>query len=263
MEKGFGFVASVITLASVGLVIVACSDEKEPSEFGGGGVDASTDAPPVFGGSSSGGSSSGASSGEGGTGGKCEPIIADDYTPSWTAPAAPAAPGPCTDATVGTYYDECLATLGKADHKARCDAWNAANTACGQCIEPTNNTGPIQWYRDRFYYTLNVAGCIAIQQGNKFADDECGYAFGASVNGNRDACAGCFNGTATFPDFQNCQNAAKMVGICKTLNASAGTECPGDLQTATETKGCFKSVSPAEEVKTHFTRVMGYFCAKP
>ena len=261
MEKGFGFVASSIALASVALIVVACSDDKEPSTFEGGQFDASTDGAPVFGGSSSGGSSGG-SSGEGGTGGKCEPTIADNYSPKWDAPAAPATPGPCTDATVGTYYDECLATLGKSDHQTRCDAWKSANAACGQCVEPANNTGPIQWFQNRFYYTLNVAGCIGIQQGNKFADTECGFAFGASVNCNRDACAGCFGSGATFPDFTNCQNAAKMVGICKTLNASAGTGCPGDLQTADATKGCFKSVAPAEETKTHFTRVMGYFCAK-
>jgi hypothetical protein len=266
MEKGFGFLVTLITCASVGLLVVACDDEKEPSEFGGEGVDASTDGPPVFGGSSSGGtSSSGGASGEGGTpGAKCEPTIASNYAASWTPPTAPASPGPCTTTTVGSYYDECLATLGKGDHKTRCDAWNAANTACGQCIEPTNQSGPIQWHRSRFYYTLNVAGCIAIQQ-NAFANTDCGYAFGASVNCNRDACSGCFEtGSSTFDDFTNCQNAAKMVGLCQTLNTQAGTECLGDLQTADPTKGCFRAVgTPSEEPKVHFTRVMGYFCAKP
>lgn len=264
MEKGPGFLVTLVTCASVGLVVVACSDEKEASEFGGDGVDASTDSPPVFGGSSSGGSSSGASSGEGGTpGAKCEPTIASNYSANWTAPTAPAAPGPCNATTVGTYYDECLATLGKADHQTRCDAWKTANATCGQCIEPVNNTGPIQWYRGRFYYTLNVGGCIAIQQ-NAYANTDCGYAFGASVNCNRDACGGCFEtGKSTFADFTNCQNAAKMVGICQTLNTQAGSECPGDLQTADPTKGCFRAVgTPSEEPKVHFTRVMGYFCAK-
>jgi hypothetical protein len=265
MEKGFGFLVTLITCTSVALLAVACGDEKEASTFEGEGVDASTDGPPVFGGSSSGGSSGASSSGEGGTpGAKCEPTIASNYVANWSAPTAPASPGPCTDTTVGTYFDECLATLGKADHQTRCDAWKAANAACGQCVEPTNNTGPIQWHRDRFYYTLNVGGCIGIQQENKFADTECGYAFGATINCARDACNGCWEtGSSTFDDFTSCQNAAKTVGLCKTLNTQSGTTCPGDLQTADPTKGCFRSVAPSEEPKTHFTRVIGYFCAKP
>lgn len=250
----------MVSLASVALVVVACSDEKEPSTFGGDGVDASTDSPPVFGGSSSGGSS-GLPTGEGGTpGAKCEPTIANDYTANWTAPTAPATPGPCDATTVGTYYDECLATLGKPDHQTRCDAWNAANTACGACIEPTNNSGPIQWHRSRFYYTLNVAGCIAVQQ-DKYGNGDCGYAYGAAVNCVRDACGGCWEtGKSTFDDFRNCQNAAASVGLCKTLQSSQSSACP-NVSSTDPTKGCFNT-NNQEETKVHYSRVMSYFCAK-
>jgi hypothetical protein len=262
MEIGIRFLASVISVASVALVVVACSDDKEASTFGGGENDASTgDGPPVFGGSSSGGSSGGLSSGEGGTpGAKCEPTIANDYTANWTAPTEPTAPGPCNATTVGSYYDECLATLGKADHQTRCDAWKTANAACGQCIEPTNNAGPIQWHRNRFYYTLNVAGCIAVQQ-DKYANTDCGYAYGAAVNCVRDACGGCWEtGTSTFDDFRNCQNAAAGVGLCKTLQASQASACP-NVSTTEPTKGCFNA-NNQEETKVHYTRVMTYFCAQ-
>lgn len=263
MEKGFGLGSvALITCASIiGLVAIAC-DESGTSTFPGATVDASTDSPGGFG-SSSGGSSSGSTSGEGGTpGAKCEPVIANDYKASWTKPTDPASPGPCTGTTVGTYYDECLATLGEADHKTRCDAWKAANAACGECIEPTNNSGPIQWHQERYYYTLNVAGCIGIGQGNKFADSECAYAYGAAINCARDACSGCFEtNTSTFDDFRNCQNAAKLVGLCKSLNTQVGSVC-SDIQTATETKGCFNE-NNSEQPRVHYTRVMGYFCAKP
>jgi hypothetical protein len=204
MEKGFGFLVTLITCASVGLVVVACSDEKDTSEFGGDGVDASTDSPPVFGGSSSGGEGGTSSSGgEGGTpGAKCEPVIPSNYSPSWVAPTEPASPGPCNATTVGSYYDECLATLGNADHQTRCDAWKTANAACGQCIEPTNNGGPIQWHRSRFYYTANIAGCIAIGQ-DKYSNADCGYAYGAHVNCKRDACAGCWETNSSSFDAQH------------------------------------------------------------
>lgn len=262
MEKGFGFLVTLITCASVGLVVVACSDENETSTFGGDGVDASTDSPPVFGGSSSGGEGGTSSSGgEGGTpGAKCEPVIPSNYSPSWVAPTEPASPGPCNATTVGSYYDECLATLGNPDHQTRCDAWKTANTTCGQCIEPTNNGGPIQWHRSRFYYTANIAGCIAIGQ-DKYSNADCGYAYGAHVNCKRDACAGCWEtNSSSFDDFQKCQGFAGTVGACGTLNTQVGTLCTG-YKDAPETKGCLKDA--AEDAKTYLTRLMTTFCAKP
>jgi hypothetical protein len=259
-RKAFGLGSvTLIACASVGLVVLACG-ETESSTFPGDSVDASTESPPVFGGSS--GTSSSGTVGDGGTpGAKCEPVIADGYKANFKVPAAPPAPGPCTDTTIGTYYDECIGTLGQADNKTRCDAWKAANAACGACIEPTDNTGPIQWHRDRFYYTLNVGGCIAVQQA-KFAETDCGYAYGAALNCARDACAGCFEtGKSTFNDFLNCQNAADMVGLCKSLQTQVGAACT-DVQTTDPTKGCFNA-NNAEDAKVHRSRVIGYFCAKP
>lgn len=258
MEKGFAFLLSTIVLGGGALVVVACS-EDESSTFPGESVDASTDGGPVFGGSSGNGSSSGAI-GEGGTpGAKCEPVIKDDYAANWTAPTPPADGGPCSDAIIGTYYDECLGTLGKADHKTRCDAWTAANSACQACIEPTNNGGPIQWHRNRFYYTINVAGCVAVSQ-NAYTDNDCGYAYGAAVNCARDACIGCFEtGKSTFADFTNCQNAAEGVGICASLQTQQKSKCTA-LSTTPETQGCFKG--SGEDNKTFYSRVIKTFCGQ-
>lgn len=259
MEKGFAFLFSGVVCAGIALVGIACGD-SETSTFDNEGVDASTDGGPVFGGSSGNGSSSGAI-GEGGTpGAKCEPTIKADYTANFVEPTPQGEGGPCTSTTVGTYYDECLATIGKADHKTRCDAWKSANTACGNCIEPTNNSGPIQWHRDRFYYTLNVAGCLAISQ-NKFEDTDCGFAYGAAVNCARDACTGCFEtGMSTFDDFRECQKSAQGVGLCKSLETQQSSLCTG-VTTAADTKQCFNE-NGKEEVRVHYTRVMSVFCGQ-
>lgn len=257
MEKGFAFLTTAVVGSCAALVAIACGD-SESSTFPGEGADASTDSPPGFV-IDSGGSSSGGSSGEGGTAAKCDPVIENGYKANWTAPAAPATPGPCTDTLLGTYYAECATTVGAPDHKTRCDAWKAANAACGACIEPTNNSGPIQWHQNRQYYTLNVAGCIAISQGNKFAESECGYAYGAAVNCERDACGGCFQtGNSTFDQFRQCQQKAQNVGLCKSLEVQQSTVCV-DVTTKAETKPCFNE-NGAEQPQVHYTRVMKIFC---
>jgi len=258
MEKGFGFVLSSIFVGAGVALVVACGDDGNQSTFGGEGVDASTESGPGFG-VDSGGSSSG-SSGDGSVKATCDPFIATGYTANWTAPTHPsdAGTGPCTDPVIGTYFDECLATVGDADSKTRCDAWKAANSACGQCVETTNNSGPIQWFRDRLYYTLNVAGCIAIVQ-DKYGNTDCGFAYGAAVNCERDACAGCFQtGSSTFDDFRECQKKAQKTGLCMSLETQQSTTCAG-VSAADGTKNCF-NINNAETPKVHFSRVIKTFC---
>jgi hypothetical protein len=161
---------------------------------------------------------------------------------------------------IGTYYDECLATIGSADNQTRCNTWKAANGPCGDCIEPTTNAGPIQWHQQRQYYTVNVAGCIAISQ-NKYTNADCGFAYGAAVNCERDACDGCFKtGTSTFDDFRECQKKAQTIGLCKTLEAQQSSLCAG-VTTADATKGCFND-NGTEQPKVHFSRVMKTFCGQ-
>src|SRR5213075_14370 len=159
------------------------------------------------------------------TGAKCEPTIAANYTKQWTAPTQPAASAPCATADITSYYDQCLATLGQDAGASACNTWKAGHDSCGKCIEPTSNAGPIQWYESRYYYTINVAGCVAIKQ-DKYGADDCGGAYGAAVNCERDACEGCFKtGTSTFNDFRNCENAASKVGLCKSLESDQSTKC--------------------------------------
>lgn len=261
MEKGIRFLlSSVVPVAGVALV-VACSGNEGESTFPGEGVDASTDSPGSFV-IDSGGSSSGSSGGDATPGATCSPVIASTYKANFTQPTKPddAGTGPCTTTTTGTYFEECLATVGDADHDTRCNAWKTANAACAACIEPTNNSGPIQWHQNRFYYTVNVAGCISITQ-DKYGDSDCGFAYGAAVNCERDACAGCFQtGTSTFDDFRECQKKAQMTGLCKTLETQQGAACP-NVSTADATKACFNA-NNQEPPKTHYTRVMGIFCGQ-
>lgn len=253
MEKGPAFVFATLMLACSVASVAACSDEDE-STFKEGTPDASTDSPGTFN-LDSGGDAPVLGDAE--PGAKCEPVIPDNYKPSWNAPAKPSSPGPCAAGDLTAYYDECLATLGNPDAGNACDTWKAANAACTSCIEPANNSGPIQWHQQRFYYTLNVAGCIAIKQ-DAYEEAACGGAYNAAITCEREACAGCFKtGTSTFADFRACQNAASMVGYCKSLETQQASVCTG-VKTATETAPCFKDA--AEDNKTFFTRAMGIFC---
>lgn len=255
MEKGPAFVVTAFMLACSVAMVAACSDDEE-STFKEGTPDASSDAP-----TGSFNLDSGAGDapvpGDAEPGATCEPLIPDGYKPTWNAPAKPGAPGPCATGDLAGYYDACLASLGNPDAGSACDDWKKANDACASCIEPANNSGPIQWHQQRFYYTLNVAGCIAIKQ-DKYAETDCGGAYNAAITCEREACAGCFKTKgATFADFRNCQNAASMVGMCKSLETQQASVCTG-VKSATETAPCFKDAS--EDNKTFFTRAMGIFC---
>lgn len=256
MEKGPAFVFGLLAITcTAALTVIACSDD-DTSTFNEGAADAASESPGTFN-LDSGSGGDGAVIGEGGAGAKCEPVIPDNYKPTWTPPAMPGQPGPCSQNDLAGYFDECLASLGQPDAGNACDTWKAANAACSACIEPTNNSGPIQWHQQRFYYTLNVAGCIAIEQ-DKYGEMDCGGAYNAAVTCEREACAGCFQtGTSTFDDFRACQNAAAMVGYCKSLETQQASVCQG-VKSDVATAGCFKDAS--EDNKTFFTRAMGVFC---
>ncbi len=255
MVKGSAFVFAASILAfSAASVVAACSDEGA-STFEEGSPDASTDSPGSF--NLDSGSGDGPVLGDAEPGAKCEPVIPDNYKPTWNPPAKPSSPGPCAAGDLAGYYDECLATLGNPDAGNACDTWKAANATCAACIEPADNSGPIQWYQQRFYYTLNVAGCIAVKQ-DKYGETDCGGAYNAAITCEREACTGCFKtGTSTFADFRACQNAASMVGYCKSLETQQASVCSG-VKSDAATAPCFKDAS--EDNKTFFTRAMGIFC---
>lgn len=250
MQKGRALLLGSVTASLLALAVIACDDEST-SKFPGGGDDAgSTDTGPGF--------VVDANPGDDGTAPlSCNPNLPGTFAPAWKAPTKASA---CTAQQLGEYYDACLTTQS-ADAGDPCKTWTTANAACATCIEPTDNTGPIQWHRDRYYYTLNVAGCLSLERNEPNAG-QCPASYAASIECQRAACDGCFGAKgATFQDFQTCQKSAKG-SACATYETTFGQICG---TTFNDPDGgaydCFPQPSDANS-KVHFVRVEGIFCGQ-
>lgn len=185
----------------------------------------------------------------------CDPVLPAGFAPTWTPPVPSAA---CTADALGAYFDACLGNLGQPDAEQTCTAWLAANEACGTCIEPDDGSGPVQWHRERAYYTLNVAGCLSLLR-NETAAEQCPATYNASIQCQRESCGGCLLQTsAQFQDFQNCQAEAKA-GDCATYESAFSAACGTTFNDEDGgAYGCFRA--SGEDARTHFVRVEGYFC---
>jgi len=188
----------------------------------------------------------------------CDPAIPAGFAPSWTPPTKASA---CSEAQLKAYYASCLANAGKTEADGTCAAWkaDAANQDCAACAEPANKSGPIQWHSARKFFTLNVAGCLAVQQGKPEAG-ECGEAYNAAVTCARESCEGCFAIGGTFEQFRECQKKVASEGICKSYESTQSTKCQGVKTAGSDTILCFND--GAETQETHFTRVIGLLCGQ-
>ncbi len=186
----------------------------------------------------------------------CEPKIPATFNPVWKAPTRTSA---CALTDLSGYYDACL-TPRAADAGDPCKAFTDAHASCSACVEAPDNAGPIQWHRNRLYYTLNVAGCFALTLGQN-AEGQCPDAYSDSVQCQREACNGCFDSAdATFGEFQKCQQRAKE-DQCKTYDTTFRSVCaPVVAASDSGVSDCQPKAS--ENAKDHFTRVMGIFCGQ-
>jgi hypothetical protein len=263
MQKRLAFFSIALGVAGVVLTAVACDDSEPPSNFnekpdGGDQLD------------------TGPSFNTDGTAGNddapigpvnCEPSLPTTFTPEWIPPTKTSA---CTTAELGEYYDACT-----PDMKAEpCTTWMTAHPACTNCIEPDDNSGPIQLYRDRTVVTLNVGGCIAIQQ-NDLAADKCGAKYDGNQQCRRRSCDGCFaQPGATFTDFQICQGKAATTG-CVPYTTEQNTACGRDYQADPEVAKCFPTADEQRDRnganadaakaanKSFYSRVEGIYCGPP
>jgi hypothetical protein len=236
-----------VTLSTVALVLVAVAcDDESTSKFEEPGSDANFDTGPGF--------VDDAGNNEEAGPVECKPSL-PSFTANWKAPTKASA---CSAQQLGEYYDACLTTQSP-DAGSACKTWTDANAACRDCIEPTDNSGPIQWHRNRKYYTLNVGGCLAIERSEPTAG-QCPEAYGTMLQCRRDACSGCFDDpNAVFADFQTCQQEANK-GVCATYAATFGNVCPDNYnQQDGGAPDCFPT-SSNEASKDHFVRVEGIFC---
>jgi hypothetical protein len=184
---------------------------------------------------------------------QCNPVIPADFKPKWVAPTKMAA---CSPEELQGYWDACLKDASK---KEPCAAYTTAHAACVACIEPPDKSGPVQWHQNRMYYTLNVAGCIAIEQ-NKMGETDCGGAYNAAVQCTRESCQQCFDTGGTFNDFRECQNKVSMQGICKSYQTVQSNTCQGIKDADAGTLQCFQNNN--ESLETLFVRVEGIFCGQ-
>ncbi len=241
-------VLAAAALLAVGVVATACFSETEslfdpepPKPEAGGppvgslvpdaGLDAQKEAGPT----------------------SCTAAIPETFSPTWKPPTKTAA---CSKEDITAYFDACLADAGKTEPEGTCTKWKADHADCGACAEPDDGSGPIQWHVNRKFYTLNVAGCIAVQQEKPEADS-CGDKYNAAVQCSRASCESCFAIGGTFDQFRECQKAVQTEGICKSYETAQSEACKGTKDTSEPTLSCFNN---AENQDTHFKRVIGLIC---
>jgi hypothetical protein len=242
-------------LLSATLVVVACSS-SDNSEFPGDPPkpDAQADAPgnllPDGGGSD----------GEAGAT-TCTAKLPDPFTPVWKAPTQ--APAACTAQELKLYWDSCLANVSKTEADGTCAKFKTDHATCGACTEPDDKSGPIQWQAGRKFYTLNVAGCIALEQaGTDAGASGCGEAYNAAVQCSRESCISCITVANSFPLFSECQKSVGMLGICKSYETAQGVACQGYKNAGSPALECFPKTS-SEPQETFFTRVVAVTCGTP
>lgn len=246
MKKHHVFVAFALGVLGG---VVACSSSGE-STFGNQKAEEDGGPPPISPIVPEEGGSDGGDSGPA----QCSPNIPNDYAATWAKPVVDHEA--CTTDELLDYYNACLADPNKKDP---CTAFKAAHDKCVKCTEPTDNSGPIQWFMDRLYYTLNVPSCIALVEGNT-GDDSCGAAYNAVLQCTRVACEGCLATGGSFDtDFKSCRTNAQGTGLCKSYDAVRADACKGVTDAGSDAiLTCAQgSSTPAE----HFTRVMALFCA--
>jgi len=249
MQKGRAFVSVGLTVGLFALAVAACESETG-SNFDDSEQDAGVaDTGPGF-------NTDGNTTGKDATGPvTCDPSLPATFKPAWKPPTKSAA---CRQDELGEYFDACLTNQGP-DAGDPCKTWTDAHAECAACIEPADNTGPVQWHRDRYYYTLNVAGCLAISR-NEMDEGQCPAAYAASIQCQRESCDDCFRAEgATFQDFTKCQQGARN-SACSGYEGKIGQVCG---TTYNDPDGgsydCFRQSGDANQ-KAHFVRVEGIFC---
>jgi hypothetical protein len=151
----------------------------------------------------------------------CTPANEAAFKPTWNPPLAFKS-GACTDLQISSFYDACL---GPSSNPGGCAAYVQANTSCAACLQTDDTApqyGPVIWHANRTYYTPNIAGCIANEQGDAGAGS-CGAAYQASVKCKEAACVAC--ATSADPSaYPTCENGADGTG-CQALIAPLNTAC--------------------------------------
>jgi hypothetical protein len=160
----------------------------------------------------------------------CPPAPVTSFTPSWKPPIASKS-GACTTVQISTFFDACM---GPSSTASGCTAYVQANTSCAACLQ-SNDTdpqyGPVIWHANRLYYTTNIAGCIADEQGDGGAGG-CGAAYQAVVQCKETACSACLSPqNPDFTRYSACEGQAE--GECSSFTQTLTTACGNAFQDPT------------------------------
>jgi hypothetical protein len=184
----------------------------------------------------------------------CSPQSVPGFNPTWQAPGVTKAA--CTGTQLTGYSDACLAQPLDPN---KCTAFKTANAACTACVETDDTAaklGPIVWHRTRTYFTVNIAGCIAIEQ-NDTTQFSCGAAYQAAVSCKEKACDSCFSiDVPSFDAFTACEKNAGTV--CQSFDNSEQTTCTGLHDAGAPTNTCFPGTG--EGTVQLFARIAPLFC---
>jgi hypothetical protein len=153
----------------------------------------------------------------------CPPASVASFKPAWKPPVASKS-GACNSTQISGFFNACLA---QTSSPAGCTAFAQANASCAACLQSDDTAseyGPVVWHSNNLYYTTNIAGCIADEQGDA-GTGGCGAAYQAVVQCKETACSACLS--TTDPDF----------AVYSTCEEQAGTGCQSFIQKLTTTCG--------------------------
>ena len=187
----------------------------------------------------------------------CALKIPDTFTPTWKAPTRAVAA--CSTPLLKTYWDSCLADPATTEKNGVCAKFKTDNPACGACAEPVDLSGPIQWQPMRAAYTLNIAGCIYVEQaGTDAGASGCGEAYNAAVQCTRAACVTCLTTPSAFSE---CEKKASMTGLCASKETAQSAACQGYKSAGSPALACFPMSSAEQQMpETWITRVVAATC---
>ena len=241
-----------VVLAFVSLIVgaVACSSSSSstfPDTTDGG--DASSNADGDILATDGGGGSDAPTS--------CVPSLAAGFAPTFKVPST--SKGACTAAQIQGYADACLAQPLDGN---KCAAFKQSSSACDSCIEADESAatyGPIIWHLNHSYLTLNVAGCIAIEENDTSAST-CAGAYEAAVTCNEKSCENCFaSQSPSFDKFTACQRAA-TTSTCASFAATESSMCAHVHDADAAASVCFPATG--DTTAQFFLKLAPIFCGQ-
>ena len=185
----------------------------------------------------------------------CAPALPAGFAPAWKGPGVDTTK--CLKTQLQGYADACL---GQPYDPGKCDAFKQANAACAACLETDDTAtayGPIIWHSQRLFFTVNIAGCISIEQADP-TGATCAAAYQADVVCKETACTSCFFiASPSFDTFAACEKTAGS-SVCQTYAPPEATKCASAHAADAASTTCFPNAS--QGTVDLFLQIAPLFC---